>query len=308
MDRKPMISFGLPVYNGANFIANAVDSVRSQTVQDWELVIVDNRSTDGSVAICQELAAQDSRIRVYQNDRNVGCAPNFNRAFQLSHGHYFSWIAHDDLIGPQFAARCLAELESDTRNVLVFPRITYINAAGQPIRRQQSPDLSVRGETAASRVRTLMELEKQGTDIFWCAYGLARRATFESTQLQGPYNGSDQTFILELALRGNIKQLPLDLFFRREHEGASTFREGWTTIDRARFSSADDTRRIVFPYCRMLKEHASAIQRTDIPLSEKLHCHVSTAKRFMHQWKYFAHEFIDAPVDMLRVTRRQLLN
>jgi len=290
----------MPVYNGADFVAEAIRSVQAQTFTDWELVIADNASTDATLSICKEFAARDSRIRVYENDRNLGFAPNFNRVFLLSHGQYFSWISHDDAVGPEFVERCLAILESDSQTVLAFPRIAYVNECGKLLREQQALDLSVLGPTVSTRVGQLMKFEMQGTDIFWCHYGLIRRNVLEETQLQESYGGSDQTLILELAIRGQLRQFSAETFYRREHPGAATMRRGWTVLERAKFIDSADTRTFVFPYCRMLKEHLSAIQRSDSSTTEKLRCHVAIFRRFFSQWKYFANELIHSSMQGLR--------
>ena len=77
----PLVSIGLPVYNGENFVAEAIQCVLSQTFSDWELIISDNASTDRTVHICREFAAKDARIRVHQNKQNMGVCPNFNQVF-----------------------------------------------------------------------------------------------------------------------------------------------------------------------------------------------------------------------------------
>jgi glycosyltransferase involved in cell wall biosynthesis len=88
---SPLVSIGLPVYNGENFVAEAIQCVRNQTFSNWELIICDNNSTDGTVALCREFADQDSRIRVYQNSRNsVGRKANF------SSGQHMTICLHRD--------------------------------------------------------------------------------------------------------------------------------------------------------------------------------------------------------------------
>src|SRR5262249_51891373 len=160
-------------YNGQNFVAEAIRCVLAQTLTDWELIISDNASTDRTVSICRGFAATDSRIRVYQNPRNLGVCPNFNRVLQLSCGRYFKWITHDDLFGPEFLECSVRELETDERTVLVFPRLVYVDAEGRLLRRQAA-NLSISGPTAESRVNQLMRLESQGTDVFWSQFGLIR--------------------------------------------------------------------------------------------------------------------------------------
>src|SRR4051812_3389434 len=97
MTHQPRLSIGLPVYNGERYVAQAVESLLGQTYSDFELIVCDNASTDGTEAILRKLAGSDSRVRYHRNDVNIGATPNFNRAFALARSPYFKWSAHDDL-------------------------------------------------------------------------------------------------------------------------------------------------------------------------------------------------------------------
>ena len=79
--RNPRVSIGLPVYNGENFLEEAVESLLAQTFEDFELIISDNASTDRTKAICQAYAAQDDRVRYFRNHENIGASGNFTRVF-----------------------------------------------------------------------------------------------------------------------------------------------------------------------------------------------------------------------------------
>ena len=99
----PRVSIGLPIYNGENFLGDAVESLLAQTFTDFELVLVDNASTDGTAAMCERFVARDKRVRYHRNPQNIGGAPNFNLAFQLAdRAPYFKWAAHDDRHLPDF--------------------------------------------------------------------------------------------------------------------------------------------------------------------------------------------------------------
>lgn len=90
----PACSIGLPVYNGENYLEQAIQSVLAQTFQDFELIISDNASTDGTEAICRRFAEQDPRILYVRQPRNIGAAKNYNYTFHLARGEYFNWLAH----------------------------------------------------------------------------------------------------------------------------------------------------------------------------------------------------------------------
>ena len=78
MNTVPRLSIGLPVYNGENYLAESLDALLGQTYEDFELIISDNASTDGTADICRRYGKQDSRIRYVRQPRNLGCAPNHN--------------------------------------------------------------------------------------------------------------------------------------------------------------------------------------------------------------------------------------
>jgi glycosyltransferase involved in cell wall biosynthesis len=295
----PLISIGLPVYNGENFVAEAIQCVLDQTFSNWELVICDNSSTDRTLSICREFADQDSRIRVYQNARNMGVSFNYNEVFRLSRGQYFKWIAHDDLFAPRFIESCIQEFEQDESVVLVFPKMCYVDADGRHLRRQAF-ELSVLGTTPECRAKRFMALAAQSMDFIWLAYGLIRRVVLEQSGAMGLYAGDDQVLLFKIALRGCIKQIEEEMFFRREHPEASTVKQGSTVRERAKFSYADDDRRLVLPWCRMLKEHLICILNSPIPFWSRLRCTTAVLKRFLAAWKFFVEEAIHSPLDALR--------
>lgn len=116
------VSIGIPVRNGARYLAETIDSVLSQTYTDFELIISDNASSDQTSEICKNYAENDSRVRYYRNDRNIGAAKNFNRAFALSSGEYFKWLSSDDTITARFLERSVELLDSDRALVLACTR------------------------------------------------------------------------------------------------------------------------------------------------------------------------------------------
>jgi len=115
------------------------------------------------------------------------------------------------------------------------------------------------------------------------------------------YNGSDQVLLLEIALRGELKQVDRELFFRREHPDASTLRRNWTAKERAKFQYADDQRALVFPYCRLLKEHLACIRNSSLSSRDKIRCAGAVLKRFRPHWRDIAGEVIRTPLNGLRV-------
>ena len=103
----PIISIGMPVYNGSIFIREALDLLLAQTYRDFELIISDNASTDETEDICREYAMKDARIRYIRQDQNLGAVANFKFVLNQAVGKYFMWAAADDRWAPSFVEKLL---------------------------------------------------------------------------------------------------------------------------------------------------------------------------------------------------------
>jgi glycosyltransferase involved in cell wall biosynthesis len=110
--RKPKVSVLIPVYNRANFIAACIQSVLDQDFPDLEVVIVDNVSTDDTWNICKKIASEDSRVRIFQNDENIGPVRNWIRCAQEAKGEYAKILFSDDILLPN----CLSLMTGKMRN------------------------------------------------------------------------------------------------------------------------------------------------------------------------------------------------
>ena len=86
MSALPRLSIGLPVYNGENYLAESLEALLGQTYEDFELIISDNASTDGTADICQRYGKQDSRIRYIRQPRNIGLNPEPQLRHQAGQG------------------------------------------------------------------------------------------------------------------------------------------------------------------------------------------------------------------------------
>ena len=121
MNAAPRLSIGLAVYNGENYLAESLDALLGQSYEDFELIISDNASTDGTAAICGRYEKQDPRIRYIRQPHNIGLAPNHNFVFEQARGELFKWASHDDLYARDLLKRCVGALEPvlDTLKYLV---------------------------------------------------------------------------------------------------------------------------------------------------------------------------------------------
>ena len=99
---EPLVTIGMPVFNGATTITAAINSILDQTFSNFELVISDNCSKDDTAEICKRYAEIDNRIRYVRQDTNLGGSFNFSYLVKQARGAYFMWAAADDIRSPNF--------------------------------------------------------------------------------------------------------------------------------------------------------------------------------------------------------------
>ncbi len=222
----------MPVYNGQEYLPQALDALIGQTFDDFEIIISDNVSTDATESICRAYAARDSRIRYLRRTSNIGATRNFNAVFQAARGEYFKWASHDDLCAPTFLERCVAVLDGDSTVEWCHPRSTHIDAAGRPLALPGMANVSYGAAGASSDAPSAKSLginreSHRASDRFRAvllghggcldSYGLIRTTAIHRTHLYLPYFGSEKVFIAELALLGRFREIPDVLFYPRVH-------------------------------------------------------------------------------------------
>lgn len=274
----PRVSVGLPVYNGERYLRTTLADWRRQTVADFELLVVDNASTDATEAICREAAAEDERIRYVRNARNIGALPNANRAFALARAPLYALSAHDDRHAPDFLERLVAALDADPGAVLAYGDQTLIGSHGE--RFAFDPEARVYHDAAGGlhdydaalqrpmpddpveRFRAVLE----ATDINAPIHGLFRR---EVAARVGPHQiwGSDRLIVAHAALLGRFAYVDAPLFAYRIHERSTVFldRAAWMERDTGRAAAGS----FVDPL-RSLGRYLSAVRDAPLGRMERL--------------------------------------
>lgn len=267
-NRSPKVSIGIPVYNGDDFLAEAITSVLAQTFTDFELIICDNASTDGTAAICHEFAAKDDRIVYFRQPENLGASANFAKTFELSRGTYFRWHGHDDCIAPTFLADLVAVMDPDPGIVLAYPRTVMINEFGEE-KWCFMEFFANNSEDPAARLWSFLGPPRD--DYTNPQFGLLRRDAMAKTDLLGGYLASDRTFLSHMALLGRSVEIEPCLFLRREHEQMSTTANQNKRDLRAWY----DRKRpiLVFKQWRLLREYIGIINRTPMGTAARLRCY-----------------------------------
>lgn len=263
---QPSVSIGMPVYNGELFIKHALDSILAQTFSDFELIICDNASTDGTQAICEDYAARDSRIRYYRNAENIGAANNFNRTVELSSGKYFKWAAHDDVLDPTFLERCVAVLDADPGVAVAFSRVQVIDDSGAVV---QDYDVTLRTDDPQPHVR--MHDLLWVPNRFYQVFGLMRADLLKKTRLIEPYSASDRVLVLGMAMFGRIHDIPENLFQARKHDNVSV-RSHRTRHTRMIWFDPKNQGRILMPAWDLYFGYRRAVGRAPLSRQERAAC------------------------------------
>jgi glycosyltransferase involved in cell wall biosynthesis len=212
----PKVSIGMPIYNGENYLSEALDSILSQTYHDFELIICDNASTDNTSNICLEYVEHDKRIVYVRNEKNIGAARNYNKTFDISRGKYFKWASHDDKISSNALERCVEELEKDESIILAYPKTIFIDSKGQEIstRNQQ---LNFMSRSPWKRFFQLCVFVHKCNPVF----GVIRSDYLRRTRLIDRFPHADRILLTELCLLGKFKVIPDAIFYRRLHPNSS---------------------------------------------------------------------------------------
>jgi glycosyltransferase involved in cell wall biosynthesis len=269
MNVAPRLSVALPVYNGENYLAESLESLLGQTYENFELIISDNASTDGTAGICRRYEKQDSRIRYVRQPRNIGCAPNHNYVVQQARGELFKWVSHDDLYARDLLKRCVDALDEFPHVVLAHSWTATIEDSGEV--RAVEYGLATASPSAPERFRSL--LTGNGGDD---TDGVVRLSVLRRTPLLASYHHADRTLAAELGLYGPFYQVPDWLYFRRDH--ATRAERAFKTV-RAWCANQDPRRAdpLRHPTIRLYAEYvggfAAAIRRAPLPSAEKRKCY-----------------------------------
>lgn len=211
----PRLSIGLPVFNGARYLEYTLESILGQTFADFELLISDNASTDGTGELCRAFAAKDKRIKYFRNARNIGATQNWYRVLDLASAEYFASAAHDDIYEPDYMRRCIEVLESDPTTLVCYSKTKIIDEAGAV-----KCTLDVAVDTTSDKPHRRLYHVIHSDYLCVQLYGVMRSAALRRTKVFVGYYGCDRNTLAELALLGKLTEVPEFLFLHRIHPDA----------------------------------------------------------------------------------------
>ncbi|SEG73621.1 Glycosyltransferase involved in cell wall bisynthesis [Nonomuraea solani] len=214
---EPPIGVGMPVYNGEPYLAGALRSVLAQKDADFELVIADNCSTDGTEELCREAARTDSRVRYIRRDRNIGVTANHNALMHETRGEFFSYATSDDEYREDRLALLSAALRRHPEAALALSGVEEIDENGQVIGHWRDESPTVQPDPVARLRHRLVNYDD--TMHF---YGLIRRETLLRARPLEPILPADRVIIAGWALFGPLVVVDELLLRHRNHAGSDS--------------------------------------------------------------------------------------
>ncbi len=261
IEKQPLVSIAMTVFNAKPYLAKTLSSLLNQEYTNFELIISDNASEDGSGEICQEFANRDNRIKYYRNTTNMGPARNSYKAVDLCSGDFIMPAADHDLYHPAFISSLLGLLQQDESVVLAYPRSIYIDEDDQAI--ELMPDV-----VDTSGLSTCQRISKIIWECGWMnmVYGLYRSTVFKTVWHTHPTIGPDHIIIAKLSLLGSIAQFNEPLFFRRRNRPVEDTQE-CTQRQAAWFVNSNYE--ALIPWTRMAYEHLKVIAESKLEDRDK---------------------------------------
>ena len=208
-----LVSIGLPVFNGEEFLQETLDSLLRQSHQNFEIIICDNASTDKTKEICKQNALKDRRIKYIRNDSNIGGTLNAKKTVDVSNGEYFMWAACHDLWSENFIEKCLLILEQEASVVLCHARSMWIDTHSE-VMGYVDGAIDTRGLDRKQRINFVSWAFQNGAPIF----GLFRMNIIRQLNLGEIMLAPDRAAIYETAFFGDIACTNEAKFYFRQTE------------------------------------------------------------------------------------------
>ncbi|WP_308515809.1 glycosyltransferase family 2 protein [Sphingomonas flavescens] len=230
----PRVSILMPVFNAGVYLPDALESIRGQSFKDFELVIVNDGSTDGSSEILRAFAQQDPRTRLIERT-NRGLIETRNELLSEASGDLIAWMDADDLSHPDRLQKQVGAFEVDTSLVCVGTNVERIDPDGHSLGIEHYPaeDSAIRSDQAA------------GNGLRFASTMQKRSVALDTGGFRHPFRmGEDLDFLLRVAERGRVSNLTEILYVYRQHllNTCTAYGQNWPEICRIILQLAEERR------------------------------------------------------------------
>lgn len=259
----PLVSVGLPIYNEERFIRATLSALVNQSYPNLEIIVSNNASTDNTAEICKQYAEQNSVIKLFENEQNLGVSENSRIVLRKSTGKYFMWASGHDLWDAKFIESAVACLEKDTQAVIAFAPNNWIDENSVEMK-QCSGWSDTTGLGPCSRL--IVTLLGSMNPVL----GLIRReGLLQLPKIHGCV-GSDLLVLSELSLKGSFATIPTASWSRREFREETQYSEKIDRYQSQEFNLVEGKFHKTFPNINLairlmgiiLRSHLGLIQKT----------------------------------------------
>jgi glycosyltransferase involved in cell wall biosynthesis len=199
----PIVNICMPVYNGERFLRRSLDSLLKQTFTNFELIISDNASTDGTQAICEEYAMKDIRIKYMRQQFNLGAAANYNFLMDQVRARYFFFAPHDDEWLPSWIETAVKVLDEDLNASIAIGTILFVDRDGYLVA-MASPPWQLDQDSPAIRIAHYLNTEV--TDHL--LYGVMRYNSVKKFRLGLGETSPERALIFTILATGKVVDAP----------------------------------------------------------------------------------------------------
>ena len=233
---RPTVTIGMPVYNASRHIREALNSIVSQTFQDFEVIISDNDSSDDTAQICEEYRKNFSQIKFVRQSENIGVYGNFDFVTRCASGELLTWLAHDDVLEPEFLERTVRYLRSYPNAVSVASDFAVIDENGRQL---EVEVLSSIRSDIPWEYRIVEFFKYPISNAFFSIYGLTRTAVCQAARSSAGQPkmaaGSELPTLARIAVEGEIASIPGVLRQYRRHASSVYMTETARLAKKTRF-------------------------------------------------------------------------
>lgn len=284
---NPLVTVGMPVFNGEQYISEAIESILNQSIRNFELIISDNSSTDSTTDICLSYAKKDSRIVFIRQALNIGAPQNYNFVFSQSKGIYFKWASANDICHPQMFEKCVSVLEERKEIVVSYPGTKFIDSGGKLIREYIDFN-DFQSNSATERFKTLL----LRMDFNNAQNGFFRSNILKKTGLERECEDGDIVLMAELLLYGKFFKFPDFLFFRRIAPGAITCERD--QVEKRRFNAPNFNRWLYLPMLQFYLGLFKAVIRSPLNHQDKCKLYYFLTKKLNWDKKVLSKQVKDS--------------
>lgn len=260
----PIVTIGMPVYNGEKYLRSALDSLLAQNFTDFELIISDNASTDMTAEICEEYSRRDARIKYILQPENIGIFRNFEYVIKAANAKYFMVACDDDLYDQAFLETLMSILRTDCLLDYAFSGFGYITPQGAKVPGVCGLRLTPQDSHCDGLAKFLFR--RSALPIMMGVFRtevLLKSLPFEADELAPMTGDVDNVFLVKALTYGRGVNTPEPLFYYRLKDRAGGLPDNWPR------SSIGQILYIMRHQFKVVRLMHGVLRRSDFALIEK---------------------------------------